>query len=203
MTSEQLCKEDNKIIEECFGIEPINEYGMAETGAIAYQKDRQSEFFVNWYTNLMQKSGQDIVLSNLSRGGFPFIRYKIDDQINGYKDSNKSILTFRNLNGRRNDSLIIEQNKRQIEVHSESIMHIMKANKQIIDFSLVQHADREITLIYEGLISPDQLKEYIAGELEKIVGMGVKLCWRDLRNSSREIIKTVAGKSKYIQSEVP
>ena len=78
----------------------------------------------------------------------------------------------------------------------------MKANKQIIDFCLVQHADREITLIYEGLISPDQLKEYIAGELEKIVGMGVKLCWRDLRNSSRGIIKTVAGKSKYIQSEV-
>ena len=147
VTSESVSEYDVKIIEKIFNVPCIIEYGMAETGAIAYSKNKTSEIKLLWDSFIAQKDeAGSLYLTTIFEKLFPLINYQTNDIIES--ENEDSILTINKIVGRKNDFIEIVNNNRFVEVHSELFTHVLKAIPGITNFQVVQKANKKIIIKY-------------------------------------------------------
>ena len=147
VTSETVTQYDIDMVESVFKAPCILEYGMAETGVIAYSKEKTSNIKVFWDSFLCQKTFENqLLVSTLTDKLFPLINYDTGDIIDS--SDNKSILTLHKIIGRSNDFItIFDEGQRKI-IHSEFFTHVLKSIPSILDFRIKQKLDLSIVVSY-------------------------------------------------------
>ena len=89
VTSEQLFESDNILIKDAFKDSPIIEYGLVESGALAYGILDSKRMYTLWFTNILQVDNHsEAIITTLNNSGFPFIKYRIGDLIECKKKKN-------------------------------------------------------------------------------------------------------------------
>jgi phenylacetate-coenzyme A ligase PaaK-like adenylate-forming protein len=197
VTSETVSNEDIKIIEDVFKAPCIIEYGMAETGVIAYSKESSNELKVFWDSFLCIKSNDNnLLVSTITNKLFPLINYQTSDIIDTVDEV--IILDINRISGRNNDFLKLKVDDKTIDVHSEFFTHIIKSIENIIDFKLIQKKNLSIEIQYISTVKKD-IKESFFIEISK------EFAGIEMKNFSfvqvDSIDKTIAGKSKWIEIE--
>ncbi len=197
VTSETVTEYDIKLIEEVFKVPCIIEYGMAETGVIAYSKEQTSNIQLFWDSFIGLKDKNNVLLiTTIYDKLFPLINYKTEDIIDS-KDR-ISILNINKIVGRKNDFLVLNVYNKYIEVHSEFFTHILKSIKGVVNFQLIQKKDKSIEILYVSLNNIN-IKDIFFNEIKKEFPNIY-----ENQFSFKKVIdipKTIAGKNKWIIKE--
>ena len=198
VTSETVTNYDINLIEKIFNTPCVIEYGMAETGVIAYSSKENSENMdLFWDTFIGIKDDKNILnITTISERIFPLINYKTDDLIES--NDNHSILKIKKILGRKNDFLKIKVNNNIIESHSEFFTHILKSIKNIENFKIIQKKNLDIEIEYVSVNNFD-ISEIFLNEISKEFN-GVDTNTFIFRRV-KDIQKTIAGKTKWIEVE--
>lgn len=118
-TSEMLSEEDKKVLEKAFNIPIINEYGSAEFGLIALEKDKHWILNnLNLYVEVLDENGLvlpngeegRIVITDLYNKAHPFIRYDIGD-IGSIELIDSKLTVLKTLAGRKEDYIKLPSGK--------------------------------------------------------------------------------------------
>ena len=195
VTSETVSNYDVKLIEKVFNVPCVIEYGMAETGVIAYSKENSENIKVFWDTFIGIKDKENILnITTINERIFPLINYKTDDIVET-KES-LSILKIKKIIGRKNDFIKIKVNSNFVEVHSEFFTHILKSIKGVMDFKIIQMKNLSIEIKY---VSSNNLSisERFFQEIYKEFNCIDKNIFSF--KQVNEITKTIAGKAKWIE----
>jgi phenylacetate-CoA ligase len=197
VTSETVAQYDIDLIESVFKTPCIVEYGMAETGVIAYSKEKTNNIKVFWDSFLCQRNKEgELLISTLTDKLFPLINYSTGDIINSVDGS--SILTINKIIGRRNDFITIFDKGGTKSIHSEFFTHVLKSIPMILNFRIKQRLDLSIEISYisrkaqsiDKLFFDEVKKEYKNIEFDQFLFKQVD-----------DIPKTLSGKAKWVEVE--
>jgi phenylacetate-CoA ligase len=198
VTSETVTNYDINLIEKIFNTPCVIEYGMAETGVIAYSSKENSENMeLFWDTFIGVKDDKNVLnITTINERIFPLINYKTDDLIES--NDNHSILKIKKILGRKNDFLKIKIKNNIIESHSEFFTHILKSIKNIENFKIIQKKNLDIEIEYVSINNFD-VSEIFFNEISKEFNGVDKNTF--IFRRVKDIQKTIAGKSKWIEVE--
>ena len=131
VTSENTDKKDIDLIKKAFNCEVAIEYGMAETGVVAYSLPKSQNLNIFRKSFIASSHNNQLNLTCLDRVfSFPLIRYQTGD----YIDENHEDLTFiKSINGRIKETIFLK-NIAGIKLRFSviGITHILKSKKGII-----------------------------------------------------------------------
>ncbi|MFN5254442.1 MAG: hypothetical protein ACK5BY_01220 [Limnohabitans sp.] len=202
LTSEYVFPQDIKRIRHHFGIEPIIEYGAAETGVIATSEGSANHLRVMWDSFVCQQaSDNELVLTTLWNRHFPLFRYAIGDRVRLSEAPSNSILFLSEVLGRSNDALRLPLTSgRVIKVHSEFFTHIIKSLPNVQSFLIVESGEGiKVRLRLRGnadLHSSRQLALHkIRREFSDVLEE------RIIFEPLAEEVRTIAGKHRFIIRE--
>ena len=197
VTSETVTDYDIKLIKRVFKVPCIIEYGMAETGVIAYSKENSLNIKIFWDSFIGLRDEQNILnITTINDRVFPLINYRTEDLIE--TNDNNSILQFQKILGRKNDFLKIKIGNNLIESHSEFFTHILKSIKNIENFKIIQKKNLDIEIEYVSINNFD-VSEIFFNEISKEFNGVDKNTF--IFRRVKDIQKTIAGKSKWIEVE--
>jgi phenylacetate-coenzyme A ligase PaaK-like adenylate-forming protein len=195
VTSETVTDYDIKLIKRVFKVPCIIEYGMAETGVIAYSKENSLNIKIFWDSFIGLRDEQNILnITTINDRVFPLINYRTEDLIE--TNDNNSILQFQKILGRKNDFLKIKIGNNLIESHSEFFTHILKTIKGIISFKIIQKRNLKIEIEYVSRKKLD-ISNFFFNEIRK-----------EFKNIDQTIFsfkqvenipQTISGKAKWIE----
>lgn len=211
-TSETIHESDRKIIESAFGCPLVSEYGVAETGLIAFQCDAGSQHlmedcciveFLEPNEDPGDPNLKEIVVTNLDNYVLPFIRYRTDDLAVPSSDMcrcGRELPLIQKIVGRISDVIRASDGRRW---HSIILYYIMKglAEKHggIIQFKVFQ---RKLDSL-EFLLIPDrtfshETEQYLRNQCIKHFGEKMKVDFkivdiipRERSGKLRDFISTI------------
>ena len=195
VTSETVTNYEVNLIEKIFNVPCIIEYGMAETGVIAYSKKSSDNMELFWDTFIGVKDDENVLnITTINNRIFPLINYKTDDLI----ESNDShhILKIKKILGRKNDFIKIKVGNNILETHSEFFTHILKSIKGVINFKVIQKKNLAIEIKYVSLNDSDISVSFF-NEICKEFNSVDKNIFSFTKVD--EIPKTIAGKANWIE----
>jgi phenylacetate-CoA ligase len=194
VTSETVTKTDIDLIEKVFKVPCVIEYGMVEAGVIAYSYPKEN-IKILWDNFIVYSKENELIITTIYNKLFPLINYKTGD----YIEKNEGfIFEFNQIDGRRNDEILLKAKDDFIEVHSEFFTHILKNIDDIIDFRVVQKIDLTIEIWVDNK-NIEQIKEEIFSK--------ISLEFKDFDKNQFKIVYknkmplTIAGKTKWIIRE--
>jgi len=200
VTSETVSSGDIKLIEEVFGAPCVVEYGMAETGVIAYSKSDSKDLRVFWDSFIAFKDRTNILnITTINDRLFPLINYRTDDIIS--TNDNYSILKMSSVNGRNKDILKIISNGKVYELSGILLIHALKLYKGIFEIQFIQKQQGKVKIQFTANIEMninDVLNYFIKN---------INFDFPDIKRDCFEIVqvdfitKTIAGKQKLITKE--
>ena len=195
VTSETVSNYDVNLIEKVFNVPCVIEYGMAETGVIAYSKENSENIKVFWDTFIGIKDKENILnITTINERIFPLINYKTDDIVET-KESH-SILKIKKIIGRKNDFIKIKVNSNFVEVHSEFFTHILKSIKGVMDFKIIQMKNLSIEIKYVSSNNLSISERFFQEIYKEFNGIDKNIFSFKQVN---EITKTIAGTAKWIE----
>ena len=195
VTSETVSNYDVNLIEKVFNVPCVIEYGMAETGVIAYSKENSENINIFWDTFIGIKDKENILnITTINERIFPLINYKTDDIVET-KESH-SILKIKKIIGRKNDFIKIKVNSNFVEVHSELFTHILKSIKGVMDFKIIQMKNLSIEIKYVSSNNLSISERFFEEIYKEFNGIDKNIFSFKQVN---EITKTIAGKAKWIE----
>ncbi len=195
VTSETVTDYDVNLIEKVFNVPCVIEYGMAETGVIAYSKDNSKNIKLFWDTFIGIKDKENVLnITTINERIFPLINYKTDDIVET-KES-LSILEIKKIVGRKNDFIKIKVNSDFIEVHSELFTHILKSIKGVMDFKVIQMKNLSIEIKYVSSNNLNISERFFEEIYKEFSGIDKNIF---SFKQVDEISKTIAGKAKWIE----
>ena len=198
LTSESVNDIDIELVNKRLNTEVINEYGMAETGPIAYSYKKTNNIKIFWDSFIITTNKDELVLSSIGQKLFPLINYSSEDKIIVDKSYKGSILTISKIEGKcRNILNIPSLNNRNEEISTILFDHIIKYYPDIFSIQYKQinniveiHVTSNKNLDLIKLKNHTELKlkeEFLNLDFSKIIFKQVS-----------EIEKTIAGKIKTI-----
>lgn len=203
VTAETATGADIRMIKEVFGVPLIIEYGMAETGVIAYSRDATEKCAVLWDSFLCHEYGGELVVSTIYDRCFPLINYRTGDVLASPVSVNGSVLGFANIKGRAQESLtLFAENHRDLYLVSGIlIVHIVKACPGIYSVTSVQLTDGVIRILISAVsnVNVREIEDYVYSTLSDEFG----LIARDALSITRveTTSSSVSGKHLAIISE--
>lgn len=151
-TAESFPRPDSaEIVEEVLGCPVAMEYGAVETGPIAHQRPAGffeafwRHHFVEGMASEHMPGASEVLITSLYPRCLPLVRYRIGDLISGDPNDDTFDQRFENVIGRCNDYVVLEGGT---VIHSEAFSHSVKDCSQILNYQVVQGADRSIVLRY-------------------------------------------------------
>ena len=172
--------------------ELINEFGMAETGVIGYNDTNNYNLINNlWYSFLIQKKNNEIILNTLEDKIFPLIRYTPDDDI--ICNQKNSIIQFQ-LKGKSRPVFFLKNNNNTIKISSIVFDHIFKNIDTVYSSQYFYDQDnKNLTILYCS-------KDYVdSDKVLNIISQKINFEFNNINLKKIEKpIKTQAGKFKYI-----
>ena len=197
VTSETVTQMDVKLIEEVFRIPCVVEYGMAETGVIAYSKLDTKDLRVFWDSFIGLKDSNNILnITTINDKLFPLINYRTDDIISTNDDH--SILKMSSINGRKKDIVEIVSNGKLLEISGILLIHALKLYKGIFEIQFIQKEHGKVSIHFTAnseMNIPKVLNYFIEN---------IKVDYPDIDSDCFDIVqvdsipKTIAGKQKLI-----
>lgn len=210
VTSEKLFEDDKGLIEACFGVPVVNEYGASEVGLIAFE-NRQGEWIVNSEglfievldeNNRILPTGEEgrIVITSLYNKAHPMIRYDIGDTGALTVGSTLKKPVLQKLTGRTNDVAKLANGKvvpgltfyyvtKSIIEDAGSIKEFIIIQTQLEKFKIEYVSEQEFTSA--------QIQK-ILGAIETFVGKNLKVTFE--RKSV--LHRNISGKLKQFTSLV-
>ena len=197
VTSETVTQMDVKLIEEVFRTPCVVEYGMAETGVIAYSKRDSKDLRVFWDSFIGLKDSNNILnITTINDKLFPLINYRTDDIISTNDDH--SILKMSSINGRKKDIVEIVSNGELLEISGILLIHALKLYKGIFEIQFIQKEHGKVSIHFTAnseMNIPKVLNYFIEN---------IKVDYPDIDSDCFDIVqvdsipKTIAGKQKLI-----
>ena len=197
VTSETVTQMDVKLIEEVFRTPCVVEYGMAETGVIAYSKRDSKDLRVFWDSFIGLKDSNNILnITTINDKLFPLINYRTDDIISTNDDH--SILKMSSINGRKKDIVEIVSNGKLLEISGILLIHALKLYKGIFEIQFIQKEHGKVSIHFTAnseMNIPKVLNYFIEN---------IKVDYPDIDSDCFDIVqvdsipKTIAGKQKLI-----
>jgi phenylacetate-coenzyme A ligase PaaK-like adenylate-forming protein len=195
-TSEHLSEE---CIQNLIKIFPesqiIGEYGMAETGIIAYSMNIQDEYKVIWSDFIIQNNDEKILISEIANKHFPLINYCPDDQIilNDKTKNENSIFSFSNIKGKERPFIDLKFDDNTDQKISLIIFdHLFKNIETIFSVQyFINSNEDKLIIIFSGNSKIENLTSVINDYFKKKI-LNIELM------KIQYPIKTKAGKFKTI-----
>jgi phenylacetate-coenzyme A ligase PaaK-like adenylate-forming protein len=201
LTSETVTKADTQLIEGYLNTNVINEYGMAETGAIAYSFRKTDNIRVFWDSFIVTSNKQkDLMLTTIGDSIFPLINYSSEDLAEVKSEYKASILSLRKVLGKARDVLnvcMLDGSKK--EISTIFFDHVLKFYPDI--YSIHYQQDRSDVVIFltsDKRLNLRDVKSYLYKEISKE--------FHNIDYSHLSVVqvddvkKTIAGKNKTFLS---
>ena len=194
-TSENLSENTYNKLKEIFPKSNIiGEYGMAETGIIAYAIDNYKSYKVIWTDFIIQSVNSEIVITEIANKTFPLINYYPDDSfVENVQDSN-SLLNIPEISGKiRPNFEIIFDNDEKEYFSLIYFDHILKNVNSV--FSAQYYLQKEnLYIFFTGEINEENLRLIILNYFKKKI--------KNIRfKKITTPVKTISGKFKYLLDE--
>jgi phenylacetate-coenzyme A ligase PaaK-like adenylate-forming protein len=202
VTSETVTGSDVELISKVFGVPVIIEYGMAETGVIAYSYDSTWNIRLFW-DSILALEGRDHVLNitTISDKYFPLINYHTEDIVEVLREADGSILELRSIQGRKRDVLRIGAvDGSYLEVSGILLVHVLKSYPRLysIQFEQLEQNTVRILLAADRPLDLPEVKDYFIREVRKDHANIDGNCI--LMEQVESVSKTLAGKEGMIRA---
>lgn len=200
LTSETVNNADVDLIKKLLCPNVVNEYGMAETGSIAYSNDYTNEIKVFWDSFIITTNESDeLILTTIGSKLFPLINYSSEDKIKVNSEHNGSIIAIASIEGKIRNILNIRLKDGSIkEVSTILFDHIIKYYPNIYSIQYKQSDGNniEIHITSNKKINLIDLKQYVDNKLKiEIENIDYDSI---IFKQAKDIEKTIAGKNKII-----
>lgn len=194
--------EDRDFVGEVFGCPVGLEYASMETKLLAHTHPKGG-YKVIWKNNLVECVDDEgnpsaegrILVTTLYPRAFPLVRYELGDLISGVLKNENSVYAFKQVKGRDNDFLMIDDNT---PIHSEGITHAIKFSSEIAAYQ-IRYTPEKVYTIY--VKSNRKLTDYdfkeIRSRLKKVDERLANLSIKQVDS----LKQTVAGKTKWLIEE--
>jgi len=202
LTSETATDADVKLIKERLNTNVVHEYGMAETGAVAYSCRTTDNIRILWDSFVITTDAKGrLFITTTGNKIFPLINYDSEDLVDPGDVYKNSVLGLSHIKGKERDVLKLPSvNGEILSISTIFFDHILKCYPGIYSIHYKQTEDgASIVLTSDTKLDFRHLKRYFAQEAS-----------REFRNidfekihftQSGEIPKTVAGKNKTFIKE--
>lgn len=198
LTSEMAAPSDIALLKKVFDVSIVLEYGMAETGVLAYSHPNDGNLHVLWDSFVLQEKQGQLLVTTLYDRAFPLIGYATGDSGEIRESIQTSILSLETIRGRANDILNIKIGENYILVHSEMFTHILKAIDFVDSFKIIQFkSSKKIIVEYVTTKENLDIKNLFFSEIIKEFPLIDKLQFSFLHVN--DIPKTIAGKTKWVE----
>lgn len=205
-TSEMLSDDDKKLLEKVFNIPIINEYGSAEFGLIALEKNQQWILNnLNLYVEILDDKGRvlphgqegRIVITDLYNKAHPFIRYEIGD-IGSINVIDKKTYVLKTLTGRKEDYVKLPSGKTAPGLSFYYVTKsVMSDDGAIQEIKVLQHTLHQFEIEYVAELElTEAQKKKIKAALETYLEPGVDV----LFSKKTHLERTKRGKLKQFTS---
>jgi len=178
---------------------PLIEYGMMETGAMAYSHPESSTLTFFWDAfHCHATSERELIVTSLQPMRFPLINYSTEDRIEPL--NSVTTLPFRcaRISGRKSDIFQLKLHGGQIiEVNGELILEVLDVIPEVYAY-IIRHKDRMLDIAMQLALGQ---------ELHVIRGRFLRELKRDLPNIDESTItfsqldhepQTIAGKRQVL-----
>ncbi|WP_239021984.1 phenylacetate--CoA ligase family protein [Pontimicrobium aquaticum] len=207
-TSEMLSDDDKLLLEKAFNIPIVNEYGSAEFGLIALEKNQQWVLNnLNLYVEILDDDGHvlpygeegRIVITDLFNKAHPFIRYDIGD-IGSIEHIDSKLTVLKTLVGRKEDYVTLPSGK---TAPGLSFYYVTKSVMQddglIQEIKVIQHTLNtfEIQYVADYELNENQ-KTTIKNASETYLEPGIEI----LFTKKNSLQRTKKGKLKQFTSHI-
>ena len=171
-TSETVSLNDKINIQKAFKVPVAIEYGMAETGIIAHSSNVDNHLLVLWNSFLCNISNDNTLLVNTldDLKLFPLINYYTEDKIEVSSNKNNSILSIKNILGRKQEEFkLLTNNNQYINVTGILIVHILKNYRSIYSVQAKQVGKNNIKIYLTSSkkLNLFEVKEYFLKQIYK------------------------------------
>ena len=199
LTSETVTQVDIDLINKYLNVDVINEFGMAETGAISYSFEETNNIKTFWDSFILTVDDKnELIITTIGNNIFPLINYSSEDVVvirNEYKDS---ILSLSSIEGKVRNVLKVSLVDSTIQNISTIFFdHVLKYYNNIYSINYKQDNDKIcIYLTSDIILDIKDLEKYVQSEIEKefknIDYKKIKIMQVDT------VEKTIAGKNKTL-----
>lgn len=194
--------EDREFVAEVFGCPAGLQYAAMETNYIA-QTHPDGMYKALWKNNIIECVDEEghpaetgrILLTSLYPRAFPLVRYELGDIISGCQKDNNSVYSFKEIKGRDNDFLMLDD---ETPIHSEGITHAIKFSDKISAYQ-IRYTKDNIYTIY--IRSNEKVNDNDVSEIRKRLGqVDTRLSQLQIKQVD-ELKQTLAGKTNWLMEE--
>jgi phenylacetate-CoA ligase len=208
VTAEMLLPAQREVISEVFDAPVINEYGARDGGLFAYECPEGGMHVVaeNVFLEVDPETSADgasahgdLLVTNLESFAYPFIRYRVGDQVtlsDKVCPCGRGLPCLERIEGRKTDWLVDSTGKK---IHGLVVAHTIAKVQGIRQFQIVQKTptDLRIRIVKNGLYKESD-DAWIIGSLAKYFSGPVHISLQPV-----EHIEAVAsGKHRFIINEI-
>jgi len=170
ITSDSVSEAEIKMIKDVFCDNLINEYGMAETGVIAYSYKSHDNIRVFWDSFILTvNNDNELFITSFANSLFPLINYSTEDKIVPKKIYKNSILNIKSIIGKKRESVHLKTVEGDmVEISLVLFDHILKCYPNIYSVSYeVLDNGLNIYVLSDRSLDISILKEYLISEMHK------------------------------------
>lgn len=208
VTAEMLLPAQREAIQETFGAPVINEYGARDGGLFAYECPEGSMHVVaeNVFLEVDPETSPDgdpargdVLVTNLESFAYPFIRYRVGDQVT-LSDKvcacGRGLPCLERIEGRKTDWLVDSTGKK---IHGLVVAHTIAKVQGIRQFQIVQKSPTELHIrIVKNNLYKDSDNAWIIESLAKYFTGPVHIRLHPVDR----IEASQSGKHRFIINEV-
>jgi phenylacetate-CoA ligase len=198
LTSETATDADVMVIKQHLKAQVIHEYGMAETGVIAYSDGETDNIRILWDSFIIQVDGEGrLYLTSICEKVFPLFRYDSEDRVKIREEHEGNVLALRFIEGKvRNVLNVPSTGGETLTISTIFFDHVLKHYPGIYAVQYRQLANEvEIVLSSDKVLELGKIKNYMTREASKEfsdIDFGKVV----LSQGSAE--KTIAGKHRVM-----
>jgi len=132
-TAETVSESDVTVMRQAFGKPVAIEYGMAETGVIAYSRKQTFDMPIFWDSFVCRvEQGNGLKVTTISNRMFPLINYRTEDVVSPSLIHGNNLLRINRVEGRVQESFTLRsRNGEPLVLSGILIVHIMKSYPNI------------------------------------------------------------------------
>jgi phenylacetate-CoA ligase len=208
VTAEMLLPAQREAIQAAFGAPVINEYGARDGGLLAYECPEGSMHVVaeNVFLEVdpattpdEEPSRGDVLVTNLESFAYPFIRYRLGDQVTLSDKTcpcGRGLPCLERIEGRKTDWLVDSTGKK---IHGLVVAHTIAKVQGIKQFQIVQKTPTEVLVrIVKNGFYRDTDDAWVVDSLSKYFTGPIRI---DLLPVD-QIEASASGKHRFIINEI-
>jgi phenylacetate-CoA ligase len=210
VTSERLYEHQRRTIETAFGAPVANGYGGRDAGFIAHQCP-QGAMHITAEDIVVEIVGEDgkvlpckergeIVITHMSTGDFPFVRYRTGDigSLSGATCTcGRGLPVLEEIDGRSTDFVIAADGT---VLHGLALIYVLREIPQVEAFKIIQKAIGTITVqLVISACDTAKLEKNVTEQFRRRMGNPLVVNFEYVPRIERE----ASGKFRYVVSQLP